>query len=203
MAAETSVLIADDHAVSSVGLQQLLAAQPGVVVLDPVSNGLDAVAAARLSQPDVAVLDYAMPGLNGMETMLEIRRWSPDTRVVILTGSRSNVLMSSLLAAGVDGLLLKSTPPSDIVASILAVSRGQRVIGPEIETDSADEVMTPREHQVLACIAEGLTNPGMAERLSISVKTVESHRASLMRKLGVNSTASLLVRAMRDGLIDP
>ena len=198
-----SVLIADDHAVSSGGLQQLLASQEEFEVLEPVATGLDAVALARLEQPGLAVLDYAMPGLNGLDAMREIRRWSRGTRVAILTGSRSDALMSSLIAAGVDGLFLKSTDPEKILSGLKNVVAGQTVIGDDIHPTTMDNALSRRELQVLGCIAEGLTNGGAAEHLSISVKTVESHRASLMRKLDVRSTASLLVRAMQMGLIDP
>lgn len=200
---QTSVLIADDHAISSSGLQQLLANVPGLHVLEPVSNGLDAVAVARVQQPGLVVLDYAMPGLNGLEAMREIRRWCENTYVVLLTGSSSDALMQSFLNSGADGLFLKTTAPEEIEAGLAKVIAGERVIGPGISLPDDDEVVTMRELQVLGCIAEGLTNQKAAEKLSISVKTVESHRGSLMRKLKVRSTASLLVRAIQRGLIDP
>lgn len=198
-----SVLIADDHAFSSAGLQRLLMAEDAFYVLKPVATGLDAIAEARVRQPDLAILDYAMPGANGLEAMHEIRRWSPKTRVAILTGSTSPALMASLTEARVDGLFLKTSDPQHILDGLRRVALGERVISPEIQIDADAAALSHRELQILSCIAEGLTNGRMAERLSISVKTVESHRASLMRKLGVHSTASLLVRAMQDGLIVP
>lgn len=203
MSKKATVLIADDHALSSNGLQQLLSQQRDFDVLEAVENGFDAVAMARLHKPNLAILDYAMPGLNGAEAMQEIRKWSPDTRVAILTGNTSNAVLSTLLLANVDGLFMKTTHPDDIVFGLRKALTGEQVIGPGIADINAACILTAREHQVLKCIAEGLANPATAERLSISVKTVESHRMSIMRKLNVHSVASLLVRAMRDGLIDP
>lgn len=197
-----SVLVADDHALSAEGLQRRLQRLPGVEVLPPVHGGLAAIAAARASRPTLAILDYAMPGANGLEVMVEIRRWSPETRCCILTGNSSPSVLSSLGTA--EGLFLKSTDPDRICEGVLRVAAGERVRGPGLpdEAEGNDRALSRRERQVLEGIAEGLTNPGIAERLSLSVKTVESHRASLMRKLEVHSTASLLVRAVRDGLIE-
>lgn len=203
MSQHTTVLIADDHEFSSSGLQRLLSAQSGFEVLEPVRSGAEAIAMARLMQPDLAVLDYAMPGMTGLDAMREIRRWSPQTRVCVLTGTGSEGIFAALIAAGVDGLFLKSSDPGEILTGIAAVARGERVIARSATAAPVRTALSQRELQILGCIAEGLTNGGAAQRLSISVKTVESHRASLMRKLGVRSTARLLVRAMQEGLIDP
>jgi DNA-binding NarL/FixJ family response regulator len=197
-----TVLIADDHAVSSSGLQQLLTAEPAFEVLPPVADGMEAVVLAKSAQPDLAILDYAMPRMTGLEAMREIRRWSPNTRVGILTGNLSPGLIASLLEAGVDGLWVKTTSPRILLDGLRRLAAGDRVIAPDLPATDDATALSPRELQVLACIADGLTNDATAGRLSISAKTVESHRTSLMRKLGVRSTASLIVQAMRQGLID-
>lgn len=191
-------MIADDNAFSSGGLQRLLE-ERGHDVLPPVVNGIAAIALARQKKPTLAVLDYEMPGANGLEVMREIRRWSPETRVAILTGRAAPALLNSLEAAGIDGLFVKATPPEQIYAGLLKVIAGERVIGIAHSDDIG--VVSRRELQILECIAEGLSNPATGERLSISAKTVESHRANLMRKLNVRSTASLIIEAVRVGLI--
>lgn len=200
MGRPVSVLIADDHAFSSAGLQRLLE-NHGLHVLPPVATGIDAVVLARAEKPDLAVVDYDMPGATGLEVLSEIRRWSPETKVAILTGSTSATLLASMRAAGVDGLFLKSTAPSEICAGLMRVAKGEQVIG--LETDNPLPALSKRELQVLSCIAEGLTNNGIAEKLSISAKTVESHRSSLMRKMQVQSLPTLLMRAIQLGLISP
>ncbi|MEL6915465.1 MAG: response regulator transcription factor [Pseudomonadota bacterium] len=198
--AAARVLIADDHELVSEGLQRLLL-EDGYEVLPPVMDGVAAVALARTSQPDIAILDYDMPGATGMEVMREIRRWSPKTKVVILTGRASPPLLATLKDVGADGLFLKSEEPDALRAGIASVLAGATVFPPlDVEGKTS---LSRREIQTLEGIAQGLTNPAIAEQLNISVKTVESHRSSLMRKLGVRSTASLIVSAVREGLISP
>lgn len=198
MKAAPKVLIADDHALSAAGLQRALDRR-GFDVLPPCLSGIEAIAVANAEKPDLAVLDYHMPGASGIEALVEIRRWSPRTRVAILTGQAAPGLLATLKAAGPDGLFLKSSAPDDLVEGLQSVLAGETVFAtsPTVKGDA----LSPRELQVLRCIADGRSNPGIADHLSISVKTVESHRASIMRKLGVNSTASLLVHAIRQGLL--
>ncbi|MEC3860465.1 response regulator transcription factor [Mesobacterium sp. TK19101] len=198
MKASPKVLIADDHALSAAGLQRALDSR-GFDVLPPCLSGIEAIALANAEKPDLAVLDYHMPGASGVEALFEIRRWSPGTRVAILTGQAAPGLLATLEAAGPDGLFLKSSDPDALVDGLQKVLAGETVVA----TGRSAEVgtLSPRELQVLRCIADGHSNPAIAEHLSISVKTVESHRASIMRKLGVNSIARLLVHAIRQGLL--
>lgn len=201
------VLIAEDHAFTLSGMQHALAADPRFDVVAAVSSGLAAIAQGRIHQPDVAVLDHGLPGANGLEVFIELRRWSPGTRCMIVTGNTQPALLTQLHQAGLPGLMSKGCATSQVLAAVVAVAGGQIVrsddvaaaIGPSTVEDTG---LSLRERQVLAAIADGLTNAGIADKLSISPKTVESHRASIMRKLDVNSTAALVVRAVRLGILD-
>lgn len=201
-----TVLIADDHAFTLDGMQRALSAA-GLKVLEPVAGGLAAIARAKTLQPDVAVLDFAMPDATGLEVTFEIRRWSPGTRCAILTGNTGPGPLARLIAADLDGLFLKSMPPAAVVAGIVRVAAGETVIAEEARRLAAASAEAPRlserETEVLYGIAKGRTNAQIAAVLSISPKTVESHRGLLMKKLGVRSTAALLVTAIRLGLVDP
>ena len=201
-----SILIADDHAFTLQGMQLALSSMPGFTLLEPVHSGVEAIKRARKEKPDIAILDYAMPDASGLEVFHEIRRWSPDTRCLFLTGNSTPAILAQLLASGAHGVFLKSTAISVIHDAILQISVGQFVHGEDVTRLAAQatgiETLTQREIEVLSGIAKGLSNPGIASTLSISPKTVESHRASLMRKLEVRSTAALLVRAMRLGLVN-
>ena len=178
----------------------------GFEVVGTASNGIDAIMLIKKHLPDCAVLDLTMPGANGLEVFIEARRWSPLTRVAIVTGNPSPAIFAQLAEAGVDGIFLKNASPEDICAGMREIALGRRVIASEIERairagpDAAG--LTTREIQVLHGIARGLSNPLIAEALGVSPKTVDSHRTTLMRKMGVHSTATLLVRALRAGLID-
>lgn len=180
-------------------------ALPDFEVIAETGDGLEAIALCKRHRPDIAVLDMAMPGATGLEAFAEIRRWSPDTRVVIITGSTAPGMFSTLDQAGVDGLFIKNGPVEEIRDGLLRVLRGERVISAQatemIADEAPGEVLSKRELEVLQGIANGLTNAGIAERLSISPKTVDNHRTSLMRKLGVRSSTALVVRAVRDGLV--
>ena len=201
-----TVLIADDHDVTSRGLAEAVARTQGLTVVGRAADGLEAIALVKRLRPDCAVLDLMMPGANGLQVMIEARRWSPDTRFVVLTGSPAAGAFRELVHAGVEGLLVKNAPAEAICAAIARVAEGERVIAPEaeaiLERAARAQSLTARETEVLHGIAAGLANGGIAERLGVSAKTVDSHRTSLMRKLGVNSTAALLMLAVRDGLID-
>jgi len=200
------IVIADDHAFSAAGLASALAAETGVEVVGTASNGIEAIAMVKALGPDCAVLDLTMPGANGLEVFLEAKRWSAATRFVVITGNYLPGVFRELAEAGVDGVFMKNEAPEELVAGILAVARGERRIsaGVEAALEAAAEraKLTARELEILHGVARGLSNNQMAERFAISAKTIDSHRTSLMRKLGVHSTAALLVRAMRLGLID-
>lgn len=202
----TTVVIADDHAFTVAGISAALADTVGFDVVGVADNGIEAIMLIKKHRPDCAVLDLTMPGANGLEVFIEARRWSPRTRVAIVTGSPSLAIFAQLIEAGVDGIFLKNAAPEDICAGIRDIVNGMRVIAPEIasavKAAGGTAGLTAREIEVLHGIARGLSNAQIGEALGVSPKTVDSHRTTLMRKMGVHSTATLLVRALRDGLID-
>ena len=202
----TRVVIADDHPLTLAGLADALSQRPEFEVVGCAANGITAIALIKTLSPDCAVLDLAMPGANGLEVALEARRWSAATRYVVITGTGTPNVLQELSRAGVEGIFLKNAPIDDICDGILDVVGGQTVVSAQAQKilDAAEDAtgLTARELEVLQAIARGLTNQAASGALGISVKTIDTHRTNLMRKLGVRSTASLLVRAMRDGLID-
>ena len=200
-----SAVIADDHAIVRQATRQILAEIPNMNVAAEAANGLEAIAAVKKLTPDLLVLDAAMPLARGIEVFTEVRRWSPETRIVLLTGFTSSSLLSDWLAAGVDGMLLKSAQPSEMRLGFEAVLEGAGFISEgvrEILKSVTPLDLSAREREVLALIATGHTNANISKKLCISVKTVEKHRASLMSKVGVHSVAELMVYALREGLLD-
>lgn len=201
------VLIADDHTFVSWGLAKALSALDAVDIVGSVTNGIDAIVQIRKVQPDCAILDYNMPGANGMEVYLEAKRWSPQTRFVLLTGTAMPETIRAFVEAGIHGVCLKDCSEEEIVDVVRQVCAGKTAIGASAQRllkSPADTVaVTDRELAVLQAIARGHTNSSAAETLGVSPKTIDSHRTNLMRKFAVNSTASLLLAAVRAGLLDP
>lgn len=201
-----TVFLADDHALLLSGLRQALNDTPGLRVVAEAADGIEAISLIKRVKPDCAVLDHTMPGATGLEVVIEGRRWSPETRFVVVTGTALPAVLRELRDTGIEGLLLKTTPPDVLCRAVRDVANGGKVLPEDVQKliDEADQanLLTDREREVLRSVARGHSNTRTSELLGISAKTVESHRASLMRKLNVNSTAALLVRAMRDGLID-
>lgn len=202
-----TVLIADDHKFVSWGLASALAAVDNIDIVASVTNGIDAIVEIRKTTPDCAILDYNMPGANGLEVFLEAKRWSPATRFVVLTGSTTAETIDTLVRNGIHGVSLKDASETEVVDMVRKVLAGATVIGASAARLMSGPAralpLTDRELAVLQAIARGHTNASAAESLGISPKTIDSHRTSLMRKFSVSSTASLLVAAVRAGLLDP
>jgi DNA-binding NarL/FixJ family response regulator len=200
------VVIADDHAFVSWGLSKALSALDDIEVSSCVTNGIEAIAEIRRLRPDCAVLDYNMPGATGLEVFLEAKRWSADTRFVLLTGAAARETLHAFVDAGVHGICLKTSTEAEVVDTIRQVCAGRRVIGRSVaellQTTAQSVAITERELAVLHAIARGHTNATAAEHLGISAKTVDTHRTRLMRAFSVSSSASLIVAAMKAGLID-
>ena len=197
------IVIADDHAFTVSGMVNLLDGIAGLEVVGVASNGIEAIAQIKKHQPDCAVIDLHMPGANGLETLIESQRWSPKTHYAIVTGDNSPTLFQELMDHGVDGIFLKNAPPEETCLAIEQIAHGKKVVSKEIQKNALQkERLTARETEILHAISRGHSNNEIADILGISPKTVDSHRTSLMRKMDVHSTATLLVRAMRDGLID-
>jgi DNA-binding NarL/FixJ family response regulator len=208
------VLVADDHAIVRTGIRHVLEGEPGFEVVAEASTGTEAVALALALRPDVAVLDISMPGLTGIQAAAELRRASPETRVLILSMHDNTEYVLESLRAGVHGYLLKDGAAAELGDAIRAVCRGESFFSPPVayrlgavvrgEVGGAAEVLaqlTARERQVLVGVARGQTNKQMAQELGISHRTVESHRESLMRKLGVYTVAGLTRIALEQGLL--
>jgi DNA-binding NarL/FixJ family response regulator len=209
----TRILVADDHEVVRSGLRTILEKQPGFEVVGEAANGQEAVEAAVALRPDVVVLDYAMPVQNGVEATREIRARSPRTEILIFTMHDSEAIVEDVLSAGARGYLLKADANTHLIAAVQALSRHEAYISGKISANLLDtlltrrqakkrDVLTPRERAVVQLIAEGNTNKDACARLGVSLKTIESHRAAAMRKLGLHSTADLVRYAVRNRMIN-
>lgn len=207
-----NAIIADDHAIVRDGLKETLE-KPGMIEPDGIkvvaeaSDGLSAIAEVRKHRPHLLLLDVSMPMAGGVEVLIEVRRWSKDTKVVVLTGISAVGLVSDLIDSGVDGLFSKASDNEEFYQRLPGILRGQRHISDYflkiLEETPKPPVLTDRERQTLNMILAGRSNKEIAEGLGISVKTVDKHRTSLMQKLKVHSVPQLIARALKEGLIDP
>ena len=207
-----TVVIADDHQIVRQGLRSALET-PGIVtanglnVVAEAENGFEALAEVKIHQPDLLLLDISMPMAGGAEVVLDIQRWSPETRIVILTGIHVPGQIAQLLEANVAGLFSKGDDLTELYQNLPLIVRGGRYVAASFETVLQDQQnipsLTGRERQTLNMIVAGKTNKEIAQLLVISPKTVDKHRTSLMEKLDVHSVAELLAYAFREGLIDP
>ncbi|QFT32588.1 Oxygen regulatory protein NreC [Labrenzia sp. THAF82] len=179
----------------------------GIEVVAEASDGLQAIAALRQHRPTLLILDVQMPHAGGLEVLVEARRWSPETKVVVLTGVSAIGKIGELVASGVDGLFSKSEDHDELIRKLPNILRGHRHIATRFETlleDAPDvPILSDRERQTLNLIVSGRSNKEIADTLGISAKTVDRHRTNLMKKLDVHSVAQLIAYALREGLIDP
>lgn len=213
------VLLADDHAVLREGLRLLVDAQPDMEVVAEAASGDEALRLARETRPDVVVMDVAMPGLGGIGATAELRRECPRARVLGLTMHDDPAYLRSMLAAGAAGYALKRAAGVEILGAIRVIHRGETFLpsslaGAVVEDalgrkarggrgETATGALSEREREVLRLVAEGHTNQQVAERLFLSVKTVETYRARLMEKLGLRSRADLVRWALSTGILVP
>ena len=204
-------IIADDHQIVRTGLRiaiealEMVESRP-IKVVGEASNGLEAITMVKTERPDLILLDVTMPMASGAEILADIRRWSPDTRIVVLTAVTSVGLLSSIVESGVDGLFSKASDHAELFSKLpLILSGGRHVDAALVDLLSEAEPigdLTPRERQTLTMIVAGKTNPEIAEMMGVSIKTAEKHRGSLMAKLGVNSMAALMAKALQEGLLE-
>jgi DNA-binding NarL/FixJ family response regulator len=209
----TRILIADDHEVVRAGLRMIIEAHPNWDVVAEVADGLDAVRKAAETKPDVAVLDYSLPLLNGIDATRQIRARSPGTEVLIFTMYDNDALIEALLKVGARGYLLKSDANRHLIDAIDALSSHKPFFTSKVSKalleafrqrgSRATSPLTSRESSVLKLIAEGHTNREVGRILNISLKTVESHRAAVMRKLNLSSSAALVRYAIRNQIVEP
>lgn len=211
-----SILIADDHGVLRAGLRALLSAEPDLEVVADADNGDDALRLAGELRPEVVLLDVNMPGMGGIEVTRHIKEIYPEMRVLILTVHEDESLFQEAIQAGASGYIIKRAVESELIDAIRAVKRGDLYVHPAMTRallreisphrvapdDSPIEALTRREVDVLKLIAQGYTNRQTAEALSISVRTVESHRANLMGKLNLRSRVDLVRYAKEHEFIE-
>jgi DNA-binding NarL/FixJ family response regulator len=210
------LLLADDHTVVRQGLRRVLEERPDWVVVAEAGNGRDAVKQAEELKPDVAILDIAMPLLNGIEATRQIVKRSPATRVLVLTMHSDEVYVNQILKAGATGYLLKDSADVDLIKAVGDVSVGKSFFSPGVAQLMLDdhvrrladrgftdryELLSEREREVFQLIAEGKANKEIAHILSISPSTVETHRARIMEKLDLHSAAEIVLYAVRRGVI--
>lgn len=206
------ILLADDHSLVRQGFRRILEAHPDLEIIGEASDGREAVEQTAELQPDVVVMDVAMPGLNGIEATRQICETSPRTRVLALSMHRDAVYVREILRAGARGYLLKDAFDADLVSAVRAVARGEGYIAPAIadcvladyrqHVSDPIDLLTAREREVLQLIAEGKTNKEIATLLNLSVYTVDAHRGRIMEKLNLHSAGELVRFALRKGLID-
>lgn len=208
------ILLADDHQITRSGLRALLEQQPNMAVAGEADNGRLAVRMAAELKPDVIVMDINMPELNGIEASRQIKAELPDIKIIALSMHSDKRYVAGMLKAGVSGYLLKNCAFDELVAAINSVMRNQSYLSPAIADtvmkdyasilEGADQstasLLSSREREVLQLIAEGLSTRDIGERIHVSVKTVETHRQQIMRKLNAKSVAELTKIAVREGL---
>jgi DNA-binding NarL/FixJ family response regulator len=210
------ILIADDHTIMREGLRSLLEAEADLEIVGAVDNGRDAVRLVGLLKPDLVLMDLAMPQMDGMSAIRELRRRSADTKILVLTMHKTEEHIRAALQAGGNGYVLKDASRAELLMAIHSVMAGKTFISPAVadrivtgylDRERGDgavralsDTLTVREKQVLKLIAEGRRNRDIAEYLFVSVKTVEKHRANLMGKLKIHNTAALTTFAIENSL---
>jgi DNA-binding NarL/FixJ family response regulator len=210
----TRILIADDHEVVRSGLKAIVEARSGWQVVAEAVDGKEAVAKAIETTPDVAIVDYSLPIMNGIEATRQIRVRSPQTEILIFTMHDSDALLDEALQAGARAFLLKSDAQHYLVAAVESLSGHKPFFTGRLseklldaflgsQTQRQAPLLSTRERMVVQLIAEGNSNKDMSGILSLSIKTIETHRASAMRKLNITSTAGLVRYAIRNKLIEP
>jgi DNA-binding NarL/FixJ family response regulator len=211
-----TILLADDHALVRAGIRVLLESLTGIAVVGETGDGLEAIELVRCNPPDLILLDVTLPGLNGLEVAARIRALGLPTQVLMLSMHASPEYAARALAAGAAGYLIKDAAFDELASALAAVFAGRRYLGRAIDGElvqrfeqragrgeSELERLTPRQRQILQLVAEGHGTRAIAERLSVSIKTVETHRAHIMERLGIYDVPGLVRCAIRNGLVTP
>jgi DNA-binding NarL/FixJ family response regulator len=209
------IVLADDHALVRAGIRALVERIPGLEVVAEAADGREAVALVAEHKPEVALINISMPELNGLEAVARIASAHPYTRVVMLSLHADEEYVRRALSHGASGYLVKSADAAELELAIRAASRGDVWLSPSVSRsvvrsmlekaapDEPFEILTPRQREVLQLVAEGKTSKDIADRLGLSVKTVESHRSQLMKRLGVTNIPALVRTAIRLGVVPP
>ena len=211
------IMLVDDHALFRQGLRSLLSAVPDFTVIGEAADGKVAISEALTLLPDIMIMNVALPGMNGIETTGHIKRRLPRVRVVMLTTFKSDEYLRESLRVGADAYLLKNATCEELILALRSVANGKKYLSPDVSEHLVDGFLNPgrtpesksplynltrRERSILQLIAEGRSNRTTAEFLSVSPKTVEKHRANLMRKLGLRNSGELMMLAIEMGLIE-
>lgn len=210
------VLLVDDHAIVREGLRLVLAAEDTIEVIGEAEDGRQALDLTERLRPDVVVMDIAMPNLNGLEATRQIRQRLPEVQVVILTMHENRLYSLEIAKAGAAGCVLKRSMGKELVTAIEAAARGGSYFSPSIAATVLEDyrrlatqplpeggnLLTSREREILQLIAEGQTNRQIADLLTVSIKTVQAHRANIMEKLGAHDRTELVKYAIRTGVIN-
>lgn len=211
----TRLIIVDDHALVRQGLASLLDSEPDISVVGQGGSGSEAISLARDKQPDLALLDITMPEINGLEAARKIKEEELGVEVLILTMHDEEAFFFEALQAGASGYVLKGAHRDELLHAIRVIRDGGVYISPFLASElvqdylernpeqEADDLLTPREREVLTLIAKGFTNSEIADKLTISVNTVKTHRSSIYDKLDIHDRASLVAYALRRGILHP
>lgn len=215
MDAKVKVLVVDDHEIVRQGIKMVLETDPDLEVVGEASSGEEAIEKVRELSPSVVVMDIGMPGLSGFEATRRIRQSHPDVQVLALTVHDSEAYVFQMLQAGATGYVVKRAPAAEVITAVKRAYRGESVLHPSVAKllikdylsrvergeEASYDTLSDREREILKLIAEGQTNKEIAELLFLSVKTVQAHRANLMRKLGMHDRTELVKYAIRKGII--
>lgn len=210
------VLLVDDHPVVREGVRSSLLKHERFEIVGEAASGTEAIHRARESAPDVVVMDFSMPGMNGLEAASRLRKVCPETKVLILTVHEKTEFVREMIQSGARGYVRKSTSPKEFISAVDSVHRGELFFQPDIAQaffkeyvlsggqmkDSAPKRLTKREHEVLSSIVQGLASKEIADQCQISVRTVEKHRQRIMRKFGIHKATELVKFAITRGLVD-
>jgi DNA-binding NarL/FixJ family response regulator len=216
MTGSLRILLADDHALVRAGFRALLEALPGFEVVGEAADGYDALRQMSELHPDVALVDISMPGLNGLEMTARACREHPGTRVLVLSMHAEEEYVRQAFVVGAAGYLLKNADKSEFELAVRAVARGDTWLSPGVSKAVVEgytrgvergegpfELLTPRQREILQLVAEGYSSKKIAQQLGLSVKTVDTHRAQLMNRLGMHSIQELVRYAIRVGVLRP
>lgn len=210
------VVIAEDHRIIREGLRSLLASNPDLEIVGEAEDGLDAIRRIEKLKPHLVLMDLSMPKMDGLDAITEIKKQAPDTKILVLTVHKAEEYVFASLKAGADGYLLKDATHAELMMAVRSVLSGKPYVSPGISEELIEgylerkraskpsslwHTLTSRERQILKLIAEGHKNKEIADYLCISVKTVEKHRANLMKKLDLHNASALTAFALEKGLI--
>lgn len=210
------IVLADDHALIRHGIKKMIEEDPGLKVVGEAADGLELIALLKNTPADLVILDISMPNLRGIEAIREVRKICPAIKVLMLTMHKGEQYLCSSFASGADGYLLKEDSDTELLPAIARVRQGELYISPNLAgefpedviasctrwRDPDGEILTPREKQILQLVAEGVTSRDIADKLDISKRTVEHHRANMMKKLNIKRVADLIKYAIGRGLSD-